>query len=239
MNDFKLMVDKKIEEIQFKKANIGIILVGSSKEKYLLENMDLKNISDIDIFVIRETGCFEREVVEENKIEWDISYISITDLKIAVDKEIASIISVLAKGYIFHSNKTVEKIMRTIGDKFESGPNRASSYELKYSRFKITSKLDIVKSKKENLEISLLINDLLLEILSFYYRINGIWKPPIKKIVKKIEDKEVRYATIEILEEVDTEEKIKKISKLIDIVLNPLGGFKNIWSKGKYPFDFN
>lgn len=239
MIDLKTIVDKKIEEILLDKNNIGIVLVGSSKEKYILDEENSKNISDVDIFVIRSSGFFEREVIKENELDWDISYISIENIYMAIDKEISSLISVLATGYIIYGNSKVEGIIEKIIEKFNEGPREISDYNKEYIRFKITSKLELVKAKKNSDEVLLIIDDLLLEILDFYYRINRIWKPPIKKIIKKIEDKEIKYATMEILEETDIEKKIIKVCKLTNIVLKSLGGFKNIWIKGDYPFDFN
>lgn len=232
---------RKIEEIIEKENPYGILLIGSLSR---MDKLDFKNVRDVDIFVITDKREFKREVVEIDGLEFDVSYMSVEDLDIAIEKKLSSIICILAKGKILYNSEenTLKNYLKVIKSMYGEKPNKLTKWDINYERFKLTQSYLTVESRKEDsLNFNFLKGIFIKELVTSYFRLNNIWMPPDKRLLKSIKDKELMTLLEGILKHTslyDLESQIKQIEKITDHVLEPFGGRLNFWEKNKFPFDF-
>lgn len=103
----KLTFDKAIDEIKKDENNLAILLVGSSKNKDLMdENL---NINDIDLFIIRENQVSNqiREFIKYNDIEFDLNYFSIKSAYKYIEKKEKFFIKALSNPNIIFDSENI------------------------------------------------------------------------------------------------------------------------------------
>lgn len=103
----KLTFDKVIDEIKKDENNLAILLVGSSKNKDLMdENL---NINDIDLFIIRENQVSNqiREFIKYNDIEFDLNYFSIKSAYKYIEKKEKFFIKALSNPNIVFDSENI------------------------------------------------------------------------------------------------------------------------------------
>lgn len=103
----KLTFDKVIDEIKKDENNLAILLVGSSKNKDLMdENL---NINDIDLFIIRENQVLNqiREFIKYNDIEFDLNYFSIKSAYKYIEKKEKFFIKALSNPNIVFDSENI------------------------------------------------------------------------------------------------------------------------------------
>lgn len=237
MEDIKSIIHKKIDKIKENVRVSAIFLVGSSRKVYLEETKE-KKINDIDLFIVVNDEIFQREVSSFLNYDFDISFINKKDLLVALNEEIHSIISILSNAVTLESDKETEEIIEKIRLKYIQGPKKLTGEFINYKRFTITKKIEEIFIRKGNLEFDLLLNEIIKEIIEFYYISLGTWIPPEKNLLKLIEDSTILYILKEIYSSKNNDEKIKLLKKLFNLVFLNYGGSLEEWKKGPFPFDF-
>lgn len=233
--------NEKIEEIIEKENPYGILLIGSLSR---MEKLNFEKARDIDIFVIGNKREFQREVIDIEGLEFDISYISTKDLDIAIEKKLSSIICILAKSKILYNyeENTLKNYLQVIESIYDEGPNKLTKFQIDYERFKLTQSYLTLESRKEDsLNFNLLKGIFVKELVRSYFILNNMWMPPDKRLLKSIEDIELKILIEETLKYTNLnniEGQIKHLKTIIDYVLEPSGGRLNTWEKNKFPFDF-
>ncbi|MDO5707057.1 MAG: hypothetical protein Q4P31_00265 [Andreesenia angusta] len=234
---------EKIEIIKNKYKPKGIILIGSFVEEYEdyiknKENYEFTNTSDIDLFIIGDYKEFERSVESYCGIEFDISYINLNQLTKAIEEEIDSLISILAKSKVIESDIEIKDIIENIKKLYMRGPKKMNKYTIDYNRFIFTNEIYQLKKIIEKIEFEFLFNKLLSDLIKFNYHISGKWIPTEKRLLKFIEDSNILYIIDKIYKSNNRIEKLELIVKLFNYIMKDYGGELKVWPKGPYPFDF-
>ncbi|WP_183108741.1 nucleotidyltransferase domain-containing protein [Thermohalobacter berrensis] len=215
----------------------SILLVGSAATK---GNKEFSNLRDIDIFVItNKQSNFEREVIKIDGIEFDISYISKDLLSKCISQKVQFIINSLCSCKIIYSQDNeisdiLEKICRT----YYNGPKKLDKTEINYIRFNLFMKYkDLLRRREDFLNSLFLANNLFKEALVSYFKLNNLWIPKDKKLLKEIEKRDERlfFLSESFIKEGITDKKIELLEKIIYHILKPFGGPLEYWLKGKFP----
>ncbi len=232
---------KKIEEIIEKESPYGILLVGSLSR---MSDLDFEKVRDIDVFVITDKEKFERQVIEIEGLEFDISYMPIKLLDFAIKERLSSIICVLSNSKILYKSEenTLKSYIKMIKSIYDEGPHNLNKSDIDYERFKLTQNYLTLESRRDdNLNFNFLRGLFLKELVASFCRLNNIWMPPDKRMLKSIDDKRL----LSLLEENiarssldDIEDQIDSLKKALDQVLDPFGGRLEFWEKNDFPFDF-
>ncbi|AFS79112.1 nucleotidyl transferase domain-containing protein [Gottschalkia acidurici 9a] len=235
------LFNKKISEIVEKEKPYGIILVGSLAR---MSELEIDKARDIDIFVIVDKAEFQREVINVEGLEFDISYMPLNLLQLSMTKRISSVICVLAKSKVLYkSNDTLKEYLDKIKTIYEEGSFTLDDYNINYTRFKLTQSYLTVKSRREDrVNFEFLSGIFIKELLNSYFKLNKIWIPPDKRMLKSIEDRKL----IDMIEkyysgndkDTHAEDKLDKLESILNHVIEPFGGTLLLWEKGEYPFDF-
>lgn len=235
----RIVLDCVIEEIIEKEQPYGIILVGSLSRQ---DELDFKCVRDIDLFVITDKIEFFREVRTIEELEFDISFLPTVLLDDAIDKRLASLISVLAKSKILYKSQenTLKNYLKVIKSIYEEGPQKNKILDEEYERFKLTQQyLTLASRLDDSLNFKFLSGVFLKDLLQSYFRLNNIWMPPDKRILQSISDKKLLKLIEEYLSNTqDNEECLEQIGRILDYVLIPFGGRLDFWEKNQFPFDF-
>lgn len=221
-----------IEDIVEKEQPYGILLVGSLSR---MNQLDFKKVRDIDIFVITDKEEFTRQVETMEGLKFDISYMPMKLLELSIDEQLSSVICVLAKSKILYKTKdnTLKDILEVIKSIYRQGPQKLSKMEIDYERFKLTDSFLTLESREnDSLNFNFLKGIFLKELLTSYFKLNNIWMPPDKRMIKTIKDKKI----ISLIDQNDNE--IDNINKLLIYILEPFGGKLEFWEKNDFPFDF-
>lgn len=230
---------KKIEKIVEKESPYGILLIGSLSR---MDELDFESVRDVDLFVIREKEVFEREVIDIDGLEFDISYLPLTKLIQAVEDQVSSIISVLAKSKILYSSKkdALKSHLKVIKSIYEQGPNQLSDLDIDYERFKLTQNYLTLKSRVEDsLNFNFLKGVFIKDLVHTYFKLNNMWMPPDKRALKSIKDRNlIALLEVHLNNNSDNLDQIEALEKTVDYVLEAFGGRLNFWKRDKYPFDF-
>lgn len=226
---------EKLDFIKKTEKPYGILLVGSSRK--ILEEPYCAT-SDIDVFVIKKSGDFEREVVQDGEVEYDISYISCSDLEYAIENQLGSVLSVLSNSEPVYMSEEANDIVSRVVEAYDRGPEKKPEDQIRYGRFRLTKSLETVIKRLDSVEFDFLVHNYLSDLLCFYYESRGDWTPSEKRLVKSIEDVELRGYVEALLMCSEREIKLKSLERVADYVMDPLGGKLYDWDKSEYPFDF-
>ncbi len=229
------ILDKKVDNIKKEAGACGILLIGSCADKDLNSPVD---DSDLDVFVIMKDGEFKREVCLVDDVECDISYISLEELKIGLDKKIPSLVTIISKAKRIYGNEEISELIDYAFDVYQKGPEKLTKYEIDYKRFVFTEVLEQLNKRLEQEEFDIMYYSLLKDIIQFYYQSENIWMPPDKRLLKFIQDSNILDIVGEINKADNRNEKIILIDRLLSIVLEKFGGKLSRWKYGSYPFDF-
>lgn len=230
---------KKISKIVEKENPCGILLVGSLAR---MNELDFHKARDVDIFVIVDKIKFEREVINIDGLEFDVSYMSKKQLELSIEKRISSVICVLAKSKVLSSNdNTLEQYLEQIKLIYKEGPYKVDNYNNNYERFKLTQTYLTVKSRQEDyINFEFLSSIFVKDLLTAYFKLNELWLPPEKRMLKSIKDKELLEMIEKYYSNNDSkiENKLYNLENILDYILEPFGGKLRFWEKGEFPFDF-
>ncbi|KNF09203.1 nucleotidyl transferase domain-containing protein [Gottschalkia purinilytica] len=228
---------RKIDDIVKKENPYGILLVGSASKQ---EKIDFENITDLDIFVILKNGEFEREVVNIEDIDYDVSYISIESLEFCIKNKISSVINVLANGkVIYKSGDTIDNILYQIKELYKAKPDKPLDYEKDYIRFKLTQQYFTVLNRKDDeINFEFLANIFIKDMIISYLKLNQRWILPDKKLLKEIKDDTLENIIKSYYKTNNINNKIQSLKMALEYIIEPFGGKLNYWKKGIYPFDF-
>ncbi len=232
---FDSVIDKIIED----EKPIAILLVGSAVKT---SQKELEKLRDIDIFVIIEKDSFYREVINKKSVDFDISYLPIELMKKAISRRTSSLINVLYNSkVIFKSSTAIDNYLNEIKNIYLEGPKHLYESEIKYIRFRLYQMYETILNKKDDeLNAAFLINSFIKELIYSYFKLNRIWTPSDKKIIKAINEIDnILYSLIvRCYNSHNIDYKIKIVSDMLDYVLTPFGGTLKEWEKSEYPFDF-
>ena len=221
-----------IEEIVEKEQPYGILLVGSLSR---MNELIFEKVRDIDIFVITNKEEFTRQVETIKGLEFDISYMPMKLLYLSIEKELSSVICVLAKSKILYEGKdnALKDRLKVIKSIYSKGPRILNEMDIDYERFKLTESFLTLKSRRDDsLNFNFLKGIFLKELLTSYFKLNNIWMPPDKRMLKTIEDKKI----ISLIDQKDND--LNNLDQLLTYILEPFGGKLEFWEKNDFPFDF-
>ncbi len=230
-----------IEKIVEKEDPYGILLVGSLSR---MNELELEKVRDVDIFVITDKDQLERQVVDIEGLEFDITYMPIKLLDQAIEKRLSSIICVLSKSKILYKSEenTLNYYLKVIQSIYDEGPLNLNQLDINYERFKLTQSYLTLESRSEDsLNFKLLRGMFLRELVTSYFKLNNIWMPPDKRMLKSIEDDKLKYLIESNISSTNTdglEKDIKCLEQALNYVLEPFGGKLDFWEKDNFPFDF-
>ncbi|SHK01835.1 hypothetical protein SAMN02745883_01067 [Caminicella sporogenes DSM 14501] len=228
--------NKKVKEIILKENVYCVLLIGAGA-KTEFENFYLLN--DIDLFIItKDRNCFEREVVDIDGVSFDISYMSLDLLKKSILEKNSLIITALSNyKCIYNIGTKIDKLLDEIKRIYILGPEPIRREELDYIRFKLFKDYeDILTRLDDEITACFLVNNLFKSILISYFKLNRIWIPKDKKILREIEKLDLDLFSVckEFLQENSINKKITILLEILDYVLKPFGGYLKYWNRGKF-----
>jgi len=238
--DVLSIFSEKIEDIISHRDVNCILLIGSGAEAY---REDLDKVRDIDLFVIYENSSspFEREVINFKGVEFDISYISLRELKTGVREEWSFLISSLYKfRYVYKKDDKAEEVLRKINELYNNGPRKLKKIEIDSIRFEINQYLaELQVRRKDKFNCIFLTNNLLKRVLVAYFELNNLWIPKDKKILNAImeRDRQLFDKVVQYIKKDNLLIKIELLEDIIKYVLNPFGGTLMEWKKGPFPLE--
>lgn len=234
-----------IEKIFFKKINsikatvdvIEIILIGKASKLPFERWQELK---DIDLFVIKEDGEYEREVYPTDGVEFDISYMTKTHMKKFNLHKRVKLLNMFINGKkLINEDSEINKIIDDMKRTVEFGPDKIDDIEKKQLSFSIWQSLeDIFSRNDDTLNQNFLIYKLLNEMIDTILSVNNIWIPVDKKKLSKLKtvDKKAFSIAEKIIVSNDINQKIELSTQMADLVSNHTGYPIEGWQKGPYPF---
>ncbi len=221
-----------IEKIVEKEQPYGILLVGSLSR---MSELNFEEVRDIDIFVITNKEEFTRQVEIIKGLEFDISYMPMKLLELSIERILSSVICVLAKSKILYETKdnTLKDSLKVIKSIYEEGPPELSKIDIDYQRFKLTESFITLESRRnDSLNFNFLKGIFLKDLLTSYFKLNNIWMPPNKRMLKTIKDKKI----ISLIDHKSSD--LDNLNQLLTYILEPFGGKLEFWEKNNFPFDF-
>lgn len=235
MNILKIYKDK-IEEIKSNTSALSIILVGSAVNT---RDEDFDKLKDIDMFIITNDNSFQREVVNIDNIEFDISYMPKNLLKIGIEEKWPFLINALSKYKIIYNKiDDMKLLLEKISYIYKKGPDSMDRQEVDYIRFNLFQKFeDMMVRREDEVNFQFLVHSLLNDILIAYLKINNIWIPKDKKILAVIKknDNDLYNMCKNFILEYKQDRKIILLDKILSYVLMPVGGRLKYWEKGNFP----
>ncbi|MTI64991.1 MAG: hypothetical protein FH753_00115 [Firmicutes bacterium] len=230
--------DREIKKIINRDNVHAILLVGAGSK---VNRKDFHKLNDIDIFVINSKESFEREIINIDGVDFDISYMPLKVLdKVILNKQKLMIKILKNAKIVYKNNEDIDNYLKKIKCIYENGLKPLSDYEIKFERFKLyESYKDILNGLEDDINTLFLINNLFKDILKSFLKLNNSWLVKDKKILKKIkkQDKKLYNLCEDFLKAKEIKGKLKKIKILLDYVLKPYGGVLKYWPRGKYPID--
>lgn len=223
--------DKVIKSIEDTNP-LAIILVGSSVE-------DITNSSDIDLFVICDRfDGFVRDIKVHEGIEFDINYLGMDILRDLIDDRTTFILTAFKRYRPIKINQEIEDLLIHCNEVYNSGPIALGQEEIDYLRFNYGMRLkDINKNILNLYEFNILSSNTLDKILEDYFRINRLWVPKTKKILRKIKEVDNRFYIL-VTSYLQIEEpiiKLEYLEQILSMVFKNYGGLKYTWENKKFP----
>ncbi|SHH83433.1 hypothetical protein SAMN02745135_02329 [Caloranaerobacter azorensis DSM 13643] len=214
--DVLKIVEQQIEEIK-KNVNVtSIILVGSMRN---LE-FDVK-LNDIDIFVITEEGSRQiRKILEVSGVEFDMNYFSKKVSEELIKKREQFFIECLKDGKLVYDRDGFgDYIIKESIREYNKGPDKMEDYEINNCIIKIDDyfkKLNKLQNGPKY-EYHFLSNLCIKEMIKLYYRLNNIWVPKDKKLLKSL--KKLNNDLFSIVVDFYNEYDIEKLKEVFDYII--------------------
>ncbi|WP_069650285.1 nucleotidyltransferase domain-containing protein [Caloranaerobacter ferrireducens] len=210
------IVKYQIQEIK-KNTNVtSIILVGS------MRNLEFDvELSDIDIFVITEEGNRQiRKILEVSGVEFDVNYFSRKISKELIKKREQFFIECLKDGnLVYDKDGFGDYIIKESIKEYNKGPKRIEDYEINNCIIKINDYFKKLKKLQNGpkYEFHFLSNLCLKEMIKLYYKLNNMWIPKDKKLLKSLRDfnNDLFSIAVDFYNEYD----IKKLKKVFDYIM--------------------
>lgn len=239
--DNKEKLDSVINSLISQDDVLAIGYIGSLAKKF-----DLSECRDVDLLVVVDDDKpFEREIYSLDTLEFDISYISISEIENQIGTR--SVIWVKAiKDYraIYLQNESIKEkitqnkeIVNDFYNKYDKISDLQNLDHIKFLRYDISNKLEYVIRKKDDV---VLYNHLkcsfILDLVRLYFEINNIIIPKAKKQINEIKNiDEVLYKMLEEYYKDNQIDDEKFLFTMTDYVLSKHGGRLYEFEKGYYP----
>ncbi|KPU27030.1 hypothetical protein TR13x_07230 [Caloranaerobacter sp. TR13] len=210
------VVKYQIKEIR-KSTNVNsIILVGSMRN---LE-FDIKS-SDIDIFVITEEGNRQiRKILEVSGIEFDLNFFPKKTSEELIKKREQFFIECLKDGnLVYDKDGFGDYIIKESIKEYNKGPKRIEHYEINNCIIKINDYFKKLKKLQNGpkYEFHFLSNLCLKEMIKLYYKLNNMWIPKDKKLLKSLRD--FNNDLFSIVVDFYNEYDINKLKEVFDYII--------------------
>jgi predicted nucleotidyltransferase len=225
MKDLKGILSEVVETLKSDENILSVSLIGSATTK--MES--LEKVSDIDLFVVKETSNgFEREVRVVGGKEFDISYIDVDDLNKLIIKDNHFWINILSRAkHLFKRNTLIEGYFQLANKIYVNGPTALTENEVKYLRFKLTKKLEDLEYRLDKpVAFQYLCGVYLPEMLTAYFRMQNTWVPRDKKLMDLLFDVDtILYELVKASYKAETaKEHLHLIDDIVIYILKPYGG---------------
>lgn len=232
---------EKIEKILEDKDVNTILIIGSGS---IISENDLDKIRDIDLLVTIERDAeFEREVGNYRGVEFDISYISMKDLRTELEQERTFLVTALNQyRFVYKKNNKIDPLLNYAKELYLRGPyeNRINKKNKDFIRFMLYQQFgELGIGKKDEVNLAFLTNQFFSNILVAYYRLNNLWTPKDKKLINNImKTNEALYNKAVLFQRSsDILHRIEILQDMMEYVLEPFGGVLKEWEKGSFPLD--
>ncbi|CEO20696.1 hypothetical protein [Paraclostridium sordellii] len=191
LNEILHCYNEVVEVIKNDKNTLAIFLVGSSKN---LENMKVKNINDIDIFVIcNQENNQIRYIKKIKNIEFDINKFSIDYAKYMIENSEYFFINEMKDAKIIYDKSNLSSnLINSSSTKYDEGPKKISEEEIDIMANILYGNISSLEEKEsfENYEYEFLTNTYLKDIIKGYFIKNRKWMLKDKKIFKYLRENE-------------------------------------------------
>lgn len=217
-------------------------LVGAiGKKSYEAFEKNSHPSGDLDLLVIDEQyQIFEREVVQHENLEVDISYISeeLLHQQVAAGSVIwTDVVKRFEKIYKGKENTFLRILaLQQAGRKNKPG---LTAEEIKFIRFDLKNNLQYLSRQKHDQPQShYLKNNYLTALIEAYFQLTEPVIPKGKKQLSILKEKEpILYKMIEDFYKKDSKQSYEILEKMTDHVLRHVGGPLLTFEKGVYPID--
>lgn len=212
------------------------------------ETSDLSQCRDVDLLVIIDgEGRFQREIYSEDYLEFDISYITIEEIKNQISKRSRIWVKAI-KDYsvILNLNEEISREIIQIKEKVDEIYNKCDKINdlqdfdtIKFLRYDISNKLEYLISKKEDIVVFNNLKDsFILDLISLYFEINNKVIPKVKNQINEIrKSDDLLYKIIENYYTSNLINRETILFEIMDYVLKDYGGRLYKFEKGFYPVD--
>jgi predicted nucleotidyltransferase len=224
------------EQLKEEEHLAAILLVGKTAKA---KEGAFDHLNDIDLLVVFDNNReFQRQVENIDVVPFDISYISIFDLITQVEERSEIWVNMImgAKVY-FSKNELIFGIIDRVKDIYLNGTGNLPEEEIKFIRFNLSNKLNDVMNRQSDVIVSSYLMQRLFDMtMTDYYAIKAIWQPSAKNLFDhlKVIDETLCNLSKEFIYECTAKGKLLVLEKIIDYVLEPIGGRLNTWEKGHY-----
>jgi hypothetical protein len=234
--DDKIVFDVIVKKLKEKENFVSLMLLGKTATKI---DGDINDLNDIDILAVYDDDeSFVREVRPKYGVDFDISYMNVKMLENLVEDKNELWIQILAKAHSFENKEFADGIIKKAAKLFEEGPDPLSEDEIHYIRFEMYRKLNRLKSNiVTNPEFEISGGFTVKYILESYYRINKIWVPKEKNILKEIRliDSEINQLLTEYKNKESNFDKYYVIKEIAEYTTKNIGGLLEKWDYKEYP----
>ncbi|MBU5439210.1 nucleotidyltransferase domain-containing protein [Tissierella sp. MSJ-40] len=216
-------LEKVCEELKSDKSIAGIILYGS------LAKGNNHKYSDIDLYVVKEDEKDKTTFFFEDTVPIQISWRSVESFKSKFNKRTRGVPMGLVGKILYDPSGLIGEYMEKSRLKADEGPAALSEQEKLIIRSILSQDLKTVEGLIENGKLAgavTLITEILFEALSGYYDVRKWYMPTNKHLIEdlKLREKEIGELAEQVMLCPSVSEKLDKLSKIKDIVLNEMGG---------------
>ena len=230
-----------IETLKSKEDTLAIGYIGS-----LAKKKDLSECRDVDLLVILAGNKpFEREIYIHDELEFDISYISFPEIEDQIGKKSLIWVKAMRDYFVIYlKNESIgekitqnKEIVSDFYNKYDKISDSQNLDHIKFLRYDISSKLDYLMEKKDDVLLYRHLKaSFLLDLIKVYFEINNMIIVKEKKQLKEIKtNDEVLYYMLEKCYCGNQIDDGKFLFKLTDYVLGKHGGRLHEFEKGYYP----
>lgn len=258
--ELKHQIDRIIDE----NLVVGIYLIGSGVKK-LNHPEEFREMRDVDILVVLEYGEPEREVIEDNGILFDISYLSISFVYEYKDYENSFLYAAWRKKHMLFEPKPGEMVGRN--SSFYKEPlTKENGY------FQTNSVLDKLKSDKvvspavggfligdwlliiekkfkewkesagipkefKELQLTFLMDSTAYDVISLLFKFDGRWPVVKKKFIDELlnYDREIFDLYKVFIKERNVEKKHQQFRLLVEASAKKFGGIRKTLVRSYFP----
>lgn len=240
--DDKIVFNVIVKQLKEKENFVSLMLLGNTAVKIcddLEELSELSDLNDIDVLAIYDNDeNFIREVRPKYGVDFDISYMNVKMLEQLIEEKNELWVQILATARAIENKEYANEIIKKAANIFKEGPKQLEKDDIDYIRFEMYRKLKRLKSNiVTNPEFEISGGYIIKYILESYYKINKMWIPKEKNILKEVMliDNEVNKLLAEYKNKETNFDKYYVIKEMAEHTTKEMGGLLEKWDYKEYP----